>query len=238
MKKIKLFCLAYAGGTAMIYSRWKKWMDKSIEIVPIELAGRGIRGKEPFFASLDEAAEDVYARIKEAADGSPFAIFGHSMGALLTYEVMHKMQDRGDEMPVYAFLSGRNAPHVEVENKMIHLLPDDLFIQEIARIGGTPKEFFEQKQLLDMFIPILKADYKMIETHPFVPKAEKLDVEIAVLGGTEDEDVKVEDLGKWGDLVKRNCSVYVFEGGHFFIFDKYPDIIDLIGSKLTNLHHS
>ncbi|MDP4147322.1 MAG: thioesterase domain-containing protein [Bacillota bacterium] len=232
MSRIKLFCLPYAGGTAMVYNRMKRFLDSSIELFPIELAGRGSRSREPFYDSVDEAVEDIYSSIKSQFNGESFTFLGHSMGTVLEYELIYKIYELHNQLPMHAFFSGRHAPPIKKDEKDLHTLSDEEFIKEIYEIGGTPKEFFEHEELLKMFIPILKADYKIIENYKHKPKADKFDFDITVFSGKEDKDVTKEDLAQWPKITKGNCEVIEYTGGHFFILDKFDHIADIINNTL------
>ena len=110
MKRIRLFCLPYAGGSAMLYTRWKKFLHDSIELYPVELAGRGSRSKEPFYNSVNDAVDDIYNSIEETLDDTEFAFFGHSMGCVLVYELMYRIKELKNRIPIHAFFSLRKLP--------------------------------------------------------------------------------------------------------------------------------
>jgi surfactin synthase thioesterase subunit len=232
MEKINLFCLPYAGGTAMIYNRLKKYLGSSINLIPIELAGRGMRSKESFYESIEEAVEDIYSSIEDKLDGTKFAFLGHSMGTLLEYELIYKIYKLKNQMPIHAFFSGRHTPQAIKEKEDLYKLEDSDFIKVIYKIGGTPKGFFENEELVNMFIPILKADYKIVETYVHKEKKEKFKFDITIFNGKDDKDISISDSYEWENLTLKNCEVYIFDGGHFFILDKLKDIGEIISEKL------
>ena len=234
MEKVRLFCLPYAGGTAMVYSSWKKLLDSNIELIPVELAGRGRRSKEAFYNSVNEAVDDIYRSIEDKLDGTRFAVLGHSMGSVLTYELIYKIRELKNQVPVHAFFSGRYPPHVKKDDIDCHSLPEDKFLDELRKVGGTPEEFFQNKDLLNLFLPIIRADYKIIETYKHQQKPTKLTTDITVFSGLEDDKVTENDLKEWHSVTDGNCEVIQFEGGHFFIFDKKKEISDIINRKLVS----
>ncbi|MEL7001989.1 MAG: thioesterase domain-containing protein, partial [Bacteroidota bacterium] len=164
MKTLKLFCLPYAGGSASVYNPWKDHLDRSIQLVPVELAGRGSRIKEPLNTSRKEAVDDIYQIIRSDIENHPYMIFGHSMGALMTFDLVHKIKVNNMPIPRHLFFSGASAPHLRDEKKKYHLMSPEEFEKEVRNLGGTPPEFFQHQELIDMFLPILKNDFKMAET--------------------------------------------------------------------------
>jgi medium-chain acyl-[acyl-carrier-protein] hydrolase len=231
--KVKLFCFPYAGGSALSYSKLNKYLNKSIELYPVELAGRGKRFNDPLYNTVEEAIDDLFNRIEKDISNSEFAFFGHSMGTVFVYELIKKLNRMNMKKPVHAFLSGRYPPNIH-KGKILHTLGDEEFKKEIFELGGTPLELFENKQLSNIFIPILKADYKIIETYEFKGTNSKWDFDITVLNGKDDVDVKMEDVVEWKEYTKGNCEFINFDGGHFYLFDKLKEVADVINNKLSN----
>lgn len=233
MKKIKLFCLPYAGGSATLYARWKKLLHSSIELVPVELAGRGKKYNIPFYDGFNAAVIDIYDAVRSEAGDEPYALFGHSMGCLLVYELFFKMIDNNYREPEHIFFSGRYPPHIKKEEKIHYTMPDDKFLEEIIKYGGTPKEILEHKELLNIFIPILKADYRILDDYTFAGRTDKFNFDITVLTGTQDDEVEMNDLEEWSKYTKKGYRYHQFEGGHFFINQYAEDITDIINKTLV-----
>ncbi len=173
MKKIKLFCIPYAGGSAMVYHKWKNKLNSVIELHPIELAGRGSRYNEPLYKSLDEAVNDIYRYIISHIDSSPYALFGHSMGSYLTFELFHKLTSMRHKEPIHIFFSGKESPQSNKSKRQIHLLDDLNFKSKILELGGTPEELINNEELSHFFLPIIRADYKITEKYKYLPKSKK-----------------------------------------------------------------
>lgn len=230
---ISLICLPYAGGSAQVYKRWTNRLHPDVRLVPAELAGRGSRMNEPFYVDVEEAVMDLLPLVmKTALKSDSYALFGHSMGSLLAYEVLHSLREEGFPLPAAVFLSGRGAPHCEqAESSQIHMLPDDEFLGELKRFGGMPDELFEHRELLDMFLPILRADFKLIGEyeHQIRPP---LPLRLAILGGKDDNCVN-GPLGEWERYATGGCEVKLFEGGHFFLHEQERDVIAVINKMLT-----
>lgn len=235
-QKWKLFCFPYAGGSSAVFSRWKKKLDKNIGLAAVELAGRGKRIYEPLYHSINEAVEDVYSIIKSDLNGSPFGFFGHSMGGIIAFELAHKLKKIEVSEPSFIFFSGRGAPHVpkREDKEIYHKLPHDEFKEKILELGGTPKEFFEHPELLEVLLPTLRSDFTIAETYESSAEINPFDIDINVMIG-KDEDVTAEQMHGWKDHTNKLCTMYYFDGGHFFINEKTEEIVGVINNTVRQL---
>jgi surfactin synthase thioesterase subunit len=229
--KIKLFCFPYAGGSAAAFNRWKKYFNPEIELMPMELSGRGRRIKEPFYSSVKHCADDMFNILKSGTGNCEYALYGHSMGTLIIYELMKRIQSTGFKKPLHIFLSGRYPPHIK-KSKGIHNLSDPDFLDEILKLGGTPKDLSENRELMGIFIPILKSDYKIVEEYEFVEDDNKWDIDITVMTGLEDDGVNLEDIRQWEQYTSKDFKLYTYHGDHFFIHTKFEDIVSIINKTL------
>lgn len=188
---------------------------------------------EPFYADTAEAVRDLLPLVLETAHGSDsYALFGHSMGSLLGYEVLHALQEEGFPLPTAVFLSGRGAPHCEQdEARRTHMLPDDEFLEELKRLGGMPGELFRHQELLDMFMPILRADFKLVGEYEHRMRP-PLPLRLAILSGKNDGCVK-GSLGEWEHYATGGCELMLFEGGHFFLHERESDVVAAINKMLV-----
>jgi surfactin synthase thioesterase subunit len=234
MEKMKLFCLPYAGGSAALYMKWKSFLHPSIHIVPIELAGRGKRLSEPFYSDIEQAVHDLYEKIKGELDELPYALFGHSMGGLLAFELAHKIQLQGHIAPTIIFLSGKNPPHSQ-NQRDIHHLPNKELINEIFKMGGTPKEILQHDELVEMLIPILRADFTLVENYRYNKRKEILDCDLVVMNGREDGLTQDSDMKEWSRYTKREMRTYHIDGGHFFINEHLESVVNLINTELIKI---
>lgn len=218
----------------MIYMSWKRRLDKRIELKPIELCGRGKRFSNPLYDSFDEAIEDIYKVIYEELDGTPYAVFGHSMGTILAYELIRKIIHHTKQEPLHVFLSGRYPPYIETEEENVHLLPDKEFIDKIIKFGGTNQVVLDNKELLDLFLPVLRSDYRLVEKYKHSGSVSKLNCDITVLNGKFDNYIIEKDIGSWREYTNKTCSFYEFEEGHFFINKYKEEVIGIINDSLGN----
>lgn len=229
---MKLFCLPYAGGSGTIYYKWKKHLNPSIKLEPIELKGRGKRFNENFYETLQEAVEDIFQNIKDKIVDDEYAIYGHSMGSLLGYELYHKIASKNLRIPKHIFFSGYKPPSIKRKEKLIQRLPDEEFIKEVIDLGGTLEELLDNKELLQLFIPILRSDFRMLENYVYKDRRDKIQCNISVLNGKEDR-ITLEEILAWKNHGDKGFKVYSFEGGHFFINTNIESITDIISETLV-----
>ncbi|HYC29102.1 MAG TPA: thioesterase domain-containing protein, partial [Chitinophagaceae bacterium] len=162
-------------------------------------------------------------------DGRPYAIYGHSMGAMLAYEVTQKLRENKMPLPVHVIFSGRGVPHRRSKNETIfHTMSDADFQKEIAKLGGTPKEFFDHPELMEYLLPILKNDFKISETATVWKDIRPFDFPITIFMGKEEEEMEAEDVHGWMHHTNQTCVVYYFNGGHFFINDQWETTAGII----------
>ncbi len=238
MDQVKLFCLPYAGGSSVVYTNWKKYLHNSIKLCAIELAGRGRRFNIPLYNSLEEAVNDIYDMIKEDIDSGPYAIFGHSMGSILAYELAYKIKDMKHSYPLHIFFSGKCPPEIKKEVEDVHLLPDKEFMDKVFELGGTPEELLENRELIEFFTPILRADFKIIEIYKHIEKKDGLDCDITVLWGKQEKNASINDIAQWQKHTHKSCKIHLFNGGHFFINEFQKDIITIVDSTLIAANES
>lgn len=230
MKEVVLFCFPYAGGTAQIYQGWKRYLSSSIELIPIELAGRGRRFLEPHYESFHAMVEDVQKVVSTYLDGRPYFFFGHSMGSLIAYEVAIRLRELEKDLPTHMFLSGRAAPH-HSSSFTYHLLSDEELKKEIFSFGGTPEEYLQDPDFLSIFLPMIRSDLKAVDTYsPSLPVPPLL-CRFTILNGKQDELVQGKIEG-WCSYTQSQIEYIDFEGGHFYLHDYRKEIADLISSKV------
>ncbi len=228
MRKIKLFCFPYAGGSATVYTKWKDYLRPEIELRPIELAGRGKRIQDDLYKDLQNAVDEIFQTIRSEIQDSQYILFGHSMGSMISYELTRKIRENNLPSPMHVFFSGNRAPHTPRTNeKKYHLMDDEEFKSEVIELGGTPPEFFEYPELLEIILPMLKNDFRIAETYVHQGEVKPLKHDITVLLGKEDE-LTPEQCHGWQCHTNQVCSMHYFEGGHFFLHDETKRITDLI----------
>jgi Predicted thioesterase involved in non-ribosomal peptide biosynthesis len=233
MKGIKLFCLPYAGSSAAKYAKWRNYLESSIKLCPVEFAGRGGRIKEPYYDSMSDAVEDILRIIDKETRDSEYAIFGHSMGSTITYELICRLKEKSLRLPVHAFFSGRYPPCIKKKEKNRYLLTDEKLLQEAVNLGGIPAKLMRYTELVQTAINTLRADYKVLETYGHNPVIHKFSFNISVLSGSNDELADKDDMKKWEQYTEKNCTFYTFNGGHFYLNDCAEEIAKIINNTLS-----
>ena len=229
--KARLFCFPYAGGAASIYRNWSQRLPMSIEICPVQIPGRGNRLSETPYTNLFPLVEAIGAALPPYLD-KPFAFFGHSMGALIGFELAHLLRDQHQLEPTQLFVSGRRAPQTGVRDEATYNLPEPEFIEELRRLKGTPTEALEQPELMQMMMPILRADFEICQTYEY-SHTTPLSCPIKAYGGLQDDEVSREDLEAWGHLTTASTRLRMFPGDHFFLHSAEPALLQTLARDLT-----
>ena len=232
LNKTKVFFLPYAGGSSSVYLSWKRYLSSNIELVAIELAGRGRRMKEPLYSDVNEAVEDIYSKISQDIETSRYALFGHSMGTVLAYELTRKIKENNGSLPCHIFFSGRCPPYVKSGNEDLYLLPDDEFIRKVFEYGGMKKETASNEDIMKVFLPVLRSDYKMIELYEHEGPIHVHNCNITILRGMHDPYAKYDKMIKWKECAGNDFNMYEFDDAHFFIHKYKEDICKLINFTL------
>jgi medium-chain acyl-[acyl-carrier-protein] hydrolase len=234
MKQVSLFCIPYAGGSSHVYHSWKEWVHPNVNLIPIELSGRGKRFAEPMVGSMDEAIDDLYRILETRLDDTPFSLFGHSMGGLLAYELSHKIREKIGQEPKHLFISASRPPHLNNNFNRLHLLEDSEFLARISLLGGTPSEALENQELMEIFTPIIKRDYMLFENYRYAPPEELLNCPLTVFTGIHDMTVSYSEALAWKEHTAKECNVLQKNGGHFFIHNITQQIVNTVNSILTD----
>jgi medium-chain acyl-[acyl-carrier-protein] hydrolase len=227
--EMRLVCMPHAGSGAFIFRQWPTLLPPGVELVAVELPGRGTRLQEQPLTDLRAAASSLLAEIAEIAD-QPFALFGHSMGALVAFELA--LQARGKNIaPACVFLAGCAAPGWGGRRRNLHLLPDDAFVTELAHLGAMPREVLADAGLRAMVLRILRADMTMAETYLPDP-GEKLGCDIIALGGASDSMAQPAGIQQWSNHTSASFTFDAFAGGHFFVQSAMEELLGNISHRL------
>ncbi len=233
--KMRLFCLPYAGGWSQIYRPWNDLLSNEIELCLIELPGRGPRLCEAPIKNFSLLVQEIATNIRPYLD-QPFAFFGHSMGALLCFEITRLLRSEGHPGPKHLFLSGYRAPHIGSERPPIHDLPEAEFIKEVRLLEGTPESVLVNAELRELVFPALRADFQVIETYQYQPGL-PLDCSITVFGGLQDRGVDVVTLESWRQYTTDKFKLQLFSGNHFFLHGAQAEILQAIHQQLDIADH-
>jgi medium-chain acyl-[acyl-carrier-protein] hydrolase len=213
--RVKLFCLPHAGSGAAGFYRWKRLLPADISVCPVMLPGREARLAE---APLRGAGEIVLALQHEvrAELMRPYAIFGHSMSALIALEWVRAIEREGLRGPECLFVSGRDAPHISFGHRNLHSMEDEAMVRALAhRYGGDVEVLLEDAELRELFMPIVRADLTVVETYQFVP-GPALKCRLRAFAGQSDTSVAEQGLEAWGELTAGSFAARRIVGDHFF----------------------
>jgi len=227
----RLFCFCYAGGNAASYLPWQGKVDSAIEICALQPPGRGARLFEPPLGTMDVMVSAVSA-VVDRMDDLPFAFFGHSLGALVAFELAHYRAQRGLRVPVHLLLSGCLAPGSRSEPKNLHLLDDARLVDELRKYNGTPPEILAHQELMALVLPTIRADFRLASEYRHVPRR-RLDMPISVLAGRADDYDSTEQYENWLTETDARGSVHWFDGDHFFINSELDRTLGVIQAELT-----
>jgi len=231
--KLRLFCFPYAGSSSVVtYRHFVESLPAFVEVCPVELPGRGARMSENLINDLEHVVEQISNSMKEYLD-IPFAFFGHSMGALISYELSHKVSNKYMKKPQKLYVSAHKAPFSEKNGPIMHKLNSNEFTAELRKMEGIPKEMMEHKELMELMLPIIRNDYAVCETYRFKER-EVLDIPITIFGGSEDKDISEDDLLEWENLTNSNFRKVMIKGDHFFIIKEKKHFTKLLSEILSN----
>lgn len=228
---MRLFCFPYAGGSAVIFRDWVSLLPGRIELCAIELPGRGTRFREQAFTSLSALIEAVAFAILPYLDRS-FVFFGHSFGGLLSFELTRYLRRTARAMPTQLLISGRRAPQLPLTKPKIHNLPDLELIQELRRLNGTPEVILQNADLMELLLPVIRADFTVLETYVYQPEP-PLNCPISVFGGLKDPEVSEEELRAWKVQTESSFTLDLLPGEHFFVHTEQQMLLELIMDKLS-----
>lgn len=240
MHTINFFAVPYAGSSAnAVYVKWQKELGNGFKVIPLELPGRGVRTKEPFTGSMPDLIADLIRQILPVAHSKqPYVFYGHSMGTLVVYELLREIHRLNAPPPLGVFVSGRNTPDYAYPGPEHHRLSDSQLITELKKVSGTPPELFEVAELLQFFLPIIREDYKLLETYKFASPAFVTEGFITAFFCDDDDLVSLNAFRCWGHFCQGEFTLHKFPGHHFFINNNYPKICAIIREQLQQLQLS
>ncbi|MEO3778313.1 thioesterase domain-containing protein [Micromonospora sp. B11E3] len=226
---VRLFCLPYAGGGASVFRRWQQELGDEVEVLPVQLPGRENRiGEDPNFT-----VADVAAAIAERAD-RPYAIYGHSMGGRVGFEVVRELRRLGQQLPLRLYVGGARAPHVD-DNSLfdgLSTVDDDELLRRLGEGGGLPAEVLNHPELVELLLPLLRADFGRVDSYRYVP-GEPLPMPIVAFSGRQDRAVSHAQSAAWGRHTAAGFTLHEIDGGHFFLHDQLPEVAAAIRADLA-----
>ena len=215
-----------------MFHQWQTCVPRDIDLCPIQLPGREDRHTEPCATDLSDLVHQLAGAMAPHLD-FPFALYGHSMGALIVFELARRLRTQGLPAPVHLFVSGRRAPHIAPAVAPIHELPRAEFLYEVQRYGRMPPAILTEHELMNAVVPRLRADFQLLERYEYVHQ-KPLDSPISAFAGTNDRSVGRRDIEEWGVHTSRSFSVRMMPGDHFFPQQFGSDLLRLIAMGLRS----
>lgn len=231
---VRLFCFPYAGLGASVYRPWAALFPSNIELVLMQPPGRESRWGEKPFVEVGALADEATAAMLPYLD-APFAFFGHSLGALVAFEVARRLRRQGHPQPSQFFASAHRAPQLPNPHPELRALPDRSFIDQICnQYGGIPKAVLDAPELVELMLPCLRADFTVFETYRYSQDA-PLGCSMTAFGGTLDRRVREAEVENWRAQTTGAFRFEMFEGGHFFINDRRDAVLNSIKRDLASV---
>ena len=213
-----------------MFHEWSNGLPADVEVCPIQLPGRGTRMMEPPYSRLSLLVEALIQALLPLLD-KPFALFGHSLGSLVSFELARQIWANYQMRPVRLFVSAGPAPQIPRRNSPIHDLPEKEFLAELRRLNGIPAELLSNKELMDIVLPALRADFALFESYRYL-SGPPLNCPISTFGGLSDNRVNHDDLEAWREQTTGSFSIRMFPGDHFFLKSTQPLLLRALSQEL------
>jgi len=212
--RMRLFCFPYAGGRASIFRSWQDALPSDVELCGIQPPGREDRLAEPAYTRLTPLIQTLAEAIYPYLD-RPFAFYGHSMGALVSFELARQLRRVYDRHPVRLYLAAYRAPQLPNPNIKIYRLPSEVF-KVILRADGIPETVLQNEELMQVMLPTLRADYELCDTYEYREEA-PLACPFSLFGGLEDVRISQADIEAWPIHSRATCDLSMLPGSHLFL---------------------
>lgn len=232
--RARLFCFPFAGGSAGLFRPWIGRLPPTVEMSALQLPGRENRLREPPLRRMTEAVEALTAALLPMLD-RPFCFFGYSLGGLAAFETVRRLRRLGAPLPARLLIAAAEAPHCEhARTPPVHRLSDADFVAELRRFKGTPEIVLQTPELLGALVPMLRADFEMLETYVAADEPPPA-VPIAAYGGAADDEVPPDKLAAWSEATSGGFSMQFFPGDHFFLKTSLDPLLAAVGRELESV---
>jgi medium-chain acyl-[acyl-carrier-protein] hydrolase len=228
---IRLFCCPYAGGNATLFRPWALELPETIEVRALQPPGRATRMAEKPFTNLAAFVEAIGPHTVELID-RPFVLFGHSLGAIVAFELARWLRRHHRSRPEHLFVSGRRAPEIPESDPPKYTKSDEDLVASLHEMNGTPPEVLAHEELLGLMLPMVRADFQMIETYEYVEER-PLGCPITVLSGEADPEDGPEDVAGWRSHTSSRFTQHTLAGDHFFINTNHAEVLRLVRTELA-----
>lgn len=230
-RRVRLFCLPFAGGGSAAYLPWMHEIASDIEVCPVHLPGREDRLRETAFTRMRPLVSALAEALQPYLQ-TPFALYGHSLGALVAFELTRYLRRQGSPLPMHLFVSGSPAPQLPLRDEPISHLADAEFIQALRRFNGTPDSILQDAEIMRMLLPLLRADFTIYETYTYAPE-EPLHLPISAYGGLTDFRAPRDSVEAWRAQTDERYLFRMYAGDHFFLNTKRKVLLQGIRQDLV-----
>lgn len=230
--RLRIFCLPFLGGLGAVFSGWTNYLPHDVELQALQLPGRPPRHNEPPFENF-QTLIDALLKVLPSRLDVPYVLYGHSLGALVSFGLTHALRKAGEPLPQHLFLAAYPAPHLHNPIGDIARLPEPEFVQGLTRLRGIPEQVLGDRELLSVFLPSLRAELELLNSYVH-ERQEPLNVSATILGGTHDHLVARNELEAWKQHFAGVVPIREIEGGHFFMREAEQDVVNAILSSLMS----
>jgi medium-chain acyl-[acyl-carrier-protein] hydrolase len=206
---------------------WQSGLQDWVSVTALQLPGRANRIREAPFTSMSDLIPVVGQSMIPLLSHGSFAFFGHSMGAVLGFEITRWLKRNGYPTPKSLFVAGRRAPQIPDTEHTIHWMDDREFLANLASNKGTPTHLLDNKELMALMLPTLRADFRLIETYEYFPAA-PLSSSIVAFGATDDDETREGKLNAWKTQTTQTFRQHLLQGDHFFIHTNEQELLRLL----------
>ena len=228
--RLRLFCIPYSGSGTSIFRTWPNDFPAEIEVCAIRLPGRENRLREPPFTQLAPLTEILAQALRPYLD-KPFAFFGHSVGALISFDVTRQLRRQGDPEPAYLFVSGRRAPQLPIPEPLAHMLSEVEFRERLHALNGVPESILHDPEMMELFLPTLRADFTIHETYIYTAEP-PFNCPITIFGGLQDREASRAELDAWREHTRHRFKLRMLPGDHFFLHPEQSTLLQAIAQDL------
>lgn len=230
---LRLFCFPYAGGSSTIFNGWEKRLPAEVDIFALQSPGRGSRFAENPVSCLKTKINTIYKEIIPYMD-LPSIFVGHSNGALLAFELARKLISLEVGDVKHVVLSAKRAPQLSPIREALYNLPQDKFIEKLRGYNYTPNEVLENEELMELLVPMLRADFALSDTYKFEDES-RLTTSTTLFWGNQDNDISKDDMLAWKKCIDGQVNLIEFDDGHFFIDSSKSKFLEEL-NKIVKLH--
>lgn len=227
--RLRLFCFPYAGGNVTTFRDWSAELLPDIELWAVQLPGRGSRFREPLFKAMPSLVQALAAIFPL---DTPYSLLGCSLGAALAFELAGELERRYGSRPEHFFALACIAPHLRPEHPPLYTLPNEQMLAQLRQFNGIPQEILAHQEMLNLLLPILRADLTIYESYQYQPNF-RLSCNLTAIGGLSDPLVSPQALAAWQAHTHQTFHHHLLPGDHFFIHPSRPALLTLINQSLS-----